>query len=358
MTLLLVLFQLPFLVSTAVLIGLAVYGGDFNSPSGYLYLLPVLLGPVLLPRSSEQTQAWLRAHARAWLVAGVALGALAYRPLHLGFWDQHSWSQTLAITAFATVSLIVGWLAAGDAAAGVPGPSWHVSAALIPVAACFFVARWYPHAPLLGAALIMAAALARCHNADAPAKPGRLGRPDILDALLFCSMAQLGDVVWDYGVDSAWGPQLGLAFSAATVAVLAEGCLRRHPGSPAGTAPWLLARPAEAAGVALAVAVSVATALRPQFLLSPLRQLLVGVALGLAIAAILESLSRRTAAASRLMRVWLASSLGLAFSSQLSMQLEAFPAARLVYLLPLALSLLLALKPAPADPANVGGRSA
>ena len=333
---LLALLQYPLLASLSILIGLVVYGGDYASPGGYLYLVPLLFLPFLAPRLGPRTQARLRRWARPCMGMGLVLGAVAYRPLHLGLWDEHSLLQAVTLAAFATVSLAASWLAAGQLTAADAPPPWMVAMSLGIVAACFYVARWYPHAPIMGAALCLACGVATPWRRDAVDAPARLGRFGFLDATCFGVAAAMADVVWDMDLEPASGFQLAMALLAAGVAVLAAPWLRPRSVAPAGT----VGRSGYLA-LALAGAASIATAAHPVFLLSPLRQILLGLALGVLLTAVLDR-AWETAGPVSLMRAWLAINLGVAVSSQFSLQLEAFPAARLVYLVPAAVGLALA----------------
>ncbi len=325
---LIVLTLLQYLSSLGVLIGLVVFGGDFHSPSGYLYLIPLLILPVAAPRLGPGPQHWLRRHARLVLAAGLVIGVLAYRPLHLGLWDQHSLLQAAALAAFATLSLAACWLAAGDISVGDPLRPWHLAAALAILAACYYVTHWYPDASLLFAALFLALGVAHPWRQDLSAVPARLGWFDFLDVAGFAVAAALTDYVWDVDTDPAWGLQVALAFLAAALAVFARSWPRRRPAAAPGAFD-----PVGCASLFLAAIASVATAVDPGFLLHPLRQVLLGLALGALVGAVVDR-ARDQGGAASLMRAWLAITLGVAVSSQFSLQLEALPSARVFYLLP------------------------
>jgi hypothetical protein len=328
---------LQYLSSLGVLIGLVVFGGDFHSPSGYLYLVPLLFLPALVPRLGPGPQRWLRRHARLGLAAGLVLGVMAYRPLHLGFWDQRSLLQAATLAAFATVSLAACWLAAGSISAGEAPRPWHVAAALAILAGCYYVAHWYPDAPILGAALCMALGVAHPWPQDIAQAPTRLGRFGFLDVACFAVAAGLTDFVWDKGLDTSWALQIAMAFLAAAVAALARAWPRSRPAIGPGDFD-----PVGCVSLTLAALASAATAIQPEFLLNPVRQVLFGLALGTLIGAVLDR-ARETGGAASLMRAWLAITLGVAVSSQFSNQLEAFPAARVVYVVPAVALLLFAL---------------
>jgi len=223
----LAVLQFPLLYCFGVLVGLSVYGADFGSASGYLYVIPLLLAPVVLPRLGTGTLRWLRRQARPLAALGVALGAVAYRPLHLGFWDEQSLAQSVTVSGLGLVSVVVGWLAVTQVAnhpGRTPAP---LAGALAIVAVFFLLSRWYPLIPILGVALCLAPAVTLRWEEDA-AVGRRTGRTPFLSALAFYVAAELGQVVWDLGVDSSWGPQVALAFVMAALVVLFAAGLVSH----------------------------------------------------------------------------------------------------------------------------------
>ena len=327
----LALLQFPLLFCFGVLVGLSVYGADFGSVSGYLYVVPLLLGPVLLPRLRPGALEWLRRHVRAIAAAGVALGAVAYRPLHLGFWDGQSLAQSVAVSGLGLVSVVVGWLAVTQVASHPERTPAPLAGALAIVAVFFFLSRWYPLIPILGVALCLAPAVTLRWDAEEAAVGRRTGRTPFLSALAFYLAAELGQVVWDLGVDSSWGPQVALAFVAAAIVAMAWWLAGARVTARALGHPWFVAG-AGVVALLIAGAASVATAWQPSFVLHPLRQVLLGLAIGGLIVAVLTRMPGSEAVTGQ--GVWLWFTIGLAVSNVYSMQLEAFPAGRLAFALP------------------------
>lgn len=336
----LAVLQFPLLFCFSTLIGLSVYGANFQSAVGYIYLIPLLLVPVLLPRLGQRPHAWLRRHARVLAAAGVVLGAVAYRPLHLSFWDGQSVAQAVAVSAFGVVSVIVSWLAVSEAPEGQGNGSWQSAAVLTLVAALFLLVRSYPMIPLLGAALFLAPAVTLRWEPGGPAPARSANRHVFVKALAFYLAVELGEVVWDLGVDSAWGPQIALSFLAAATVALVLG--RAGEGAPSAAAPGLrYARRAGVIALAITIAVGLVTALHPVFVLSPLRQAVLGLALGaLLVATLARALGARDGSATAL-GVWLWFTVGLAVSNLYSAQLLEVPAGRLAFAVPAVVALLL-----------------
>jgi hypothetical protein len=328
----LAILQFPLLYCVGVLVGLSVYGFDLGSVTGYLYLIPLLVGPAVLPRLRPGTLSWLRRRSHVMAAMGVLLGAVAYRPLHLGFWDERSVVQAGAISAFGLVSAVVGWLAVtqvADRPGHTPAP---LAGAIVVVALFFFLSRWYPLIPILGAALCLAPVVTVQWKEEAAVARGAHRGP-FLGTLAFYLAAEVSQVVWDGGIDSSWGPQLSLAFlTAAAVAMVWWIAGRRISDGTLGH-PWFAAG-AGAAALLIAGAASVATACRPAFVLSPIRQLLLGFAIGGLIVAVLGRMSRAAGGIAPGQNVWLWFTIGLAVSNLYSAQLEAYPVGRLAFALP------------------------
>jgi hypothetical protein len=336
----LAVLQFPLLFCFPVMIALSVVGANFNSPVGYIYLIPLLLAPLLLPRLGQRPRAWLRRHARVLAAAGVLLGGLAYRPIHLAHWDGQSPVQALAVSAFGLVSAVVSWLAAGEASEGQSDGFWQTAAALAIVAVLFLTVRWYFLIPLLGAALFLAPAVTLRWEPVEPGFARSTARPLFANAFAFYLAAELGDVVWDFGVDPSWGPQIALTCVVASAVALARGLTGRRAATTAASRPWFT--PTEGALVlAVTGAVSIATALYPVFILSPLRQAVLGLALGGLIVAVLARVLGAADGAGASMGVWLWFTLGLAVSNLYSAQLLAYPAGRLAFAVPAVVALLL-----------------
>jgi hypothetical protein len=332
----LAVLQFPLLYCVGVLAGLSVYGVDFGSVSGWLYLIPLLLGPALLPRLSPGVLARLRRFARLLAGTGVLLGGVAYRPLHLGFWDDRSLAQAVAVSAFGLISVVVGWLALTQIATKPGRTPPPLAGALAVVAAFLALSRWYPLITILGAALCLAPAVTLRWEAGEAPEPHR-GRPTFfLGALAFYLAAEVSQVVWDLGLDSSWGPMLALTFLTAA-ALGATWWFAASRYRAAVGHPWFAAL-AGAAALVIAGAASVLTAWRPAFVLHPARQVLFGLAFGGLIVAVLARTTGNAHNAASAQNVWLSLTLGLAVSAVYSAQFEAFPRGRLAFVVPAVLA--------------------
>jgi hypothetical protein len=331
--------QFPLLYCFGVLVGLSVYGIDLASVSGYLYVVPLLLAPLVLPRLGAGPLGWLRRQVRPLAVIGVALGAVAYRPLHLGFWDQRSLAQSAAVSGLGLISVVVAWLAVTHLSIRAGHTPVALAGALAIVAVFFFFSRWYPLILLLGSALCLAPAVTLRWDPDEAVIARRTERTPFLSALAFYLAAELSQIVWDLGVDSSWGPQLALGFVAATLVVVVWWLSGARVAANAPGRPRFVVG-AGVTALMFAAAVSVATAWQPGFVLHPLRQAVLGLALGGLLVAVFARTRVPGPHAAMVQGVWLWFTVGLAVSNIYSTQLEAFPAGRLAFAVPAVVAFL------------------
>jgi hypothetical protein len=94
----LLLYQFAFLYAVIIVLGLVVYGSDFDEAAGNLYFIPLFLLPLLY---------WLKAKllkplasvavANVILLAGAVVALLAYKQMHFAFWDEHSLPQAIVL---------------------------------------------------------------------------------------------------------------------------------------------------------------------------------------------------------------------------------------------------------------------
>jgi len=201
------------------------------------------------------------------------------------------------------------------------------------VAVFFFLSRWYPLIPILGATLCLAPAVTLQWDSEETGVARRAERTPYLGALAFYLAAELSQVVWDLGVDSSWGPQVALAFVAAALVAMVWSFLGARARAIVSGLPWFVVG-AGVAALVLAAAVSAATAWQPGFVLHPLRQALLGLALGGLIVAVFARMRVPEFHAATVQGVWLWFTIGLVVSNVYSLQLEAFPAGRLAFAAP------------------------
>ena len=111
----LLLFQFTLIYWVMIVLGLIVYGSDFASVTGKLYLLPMLFVPLIhrfYTRFASRVSAPVP--ATVILLSGALLAWLAYQPLHFDYWDEHNTRQAALLSALGVfsylASVIASWL--------------------------------------------------------------------------------------------------------------------------------------------------------------------------------------------------------------------------------------------------------
>lgn len=268
------ILQFPLVFLPLCVYGLGVFGSDFDVLAGRLFI-GLFVSLIVLDRFMSGLVSKLAGTWAERLLAIVAtlLAGVAYRPLHLGYWDEHSVSQALAICALGIVSWGVSRVAAASVGseARAAGPAIQLGPALVLIGLIWGSAWFYPMLPLLGLAAAFALRAATLSPARVASRAGsafevRFGAFEAMATVCIGVDAWL--VVWDYQWITEWAPQLTLLFTVSGIAY---------------------ALPSRARGVALAVGAlnfCVAVA-QPSWVLNPLHAAAVGLALGALLARIL-----------------------------------------------------------------------
>lgn len=212
------IFQFALLYIPILMIGLLVFGSDFKLGGGWLYIFALGLivwlhwtRPFWSPRLSL---AWFRLIS----LLGGSAGVAAYHPMHVGYWDEHSWPQAAWIASLGVASYIA---AAWVAFRLNKSPSLTaMRPVLLMVAGCWGLATVYPMAPVLAVALIL---LLGAILIESP-----VIHPEIPVSAAasyyyrYATMLVVLDaflVVWDYKVDTHWGIYLGLSMLSSGLAL-------------------------------------------------------------------------------------------------------------------------------------------
>lgn len=212
----LLLYQFPFLYCITIALGLIVYGSDFDTLAGKLYLVPLFLLPVLhwfvakLIKFLSST-----IFATALLMAGAIVALLTYNKLHFAFWDEHSLSQTIML-------VVLGFLSyASSVIASIRLQAWqgdHRNAgasAWLVLALCWLLAFYFPMSSLFIIAATMAVsslwpvAISSSqhvlqHNKNRALSP--------IKYLVSVVAMDLGLILWDYQINTGWAWHLSAAF--------------------------------------------------------------------------------------------------------------------------------------------------
>ena len=315
------LLQFPLLYLPILVWGLSVYGSDFDGPAGNLALAGVVLLPAtfaLLRGVARELSG--RAEVRALMLAGVLLAAWVYRPMHLGWWDEHSAARAAGMAVLGVLSLLAALMGGARIASQDPARRARGrTAGWLGVAAVWAVSSWYPMFAVMGvgAGLAAASILGSAERAASVIRPQRALVP-LPHFTLFLVAIELGLPVYDWQTLPGWAPCVAWATAAAAVGA----ALARLGG----------ARMVRAILAAFLVS-ALAAGLAPGFALHPLHTLATGLALGAVLFALERPGERAPLTGAS---VWIA--LGLVFA-HLATQNLAYGDVRLLLLLPLGLSL-------------------
>jgi len=257
--------QLPLLYLPLMVVGLGVWGSDFDELSGRLFLGTFLALPLLDLLVGRLWERVSRGVAGTLLpLAGTLLAGAAYRPVHLGFWDEHSVRQAALFCALGLASWGVSRAGVARLREDGAGARPAIAAALGLLGACWCASTLYPLLPTLalGALFALLVVAWRPRGGEGRAEP-RWSPPRTTPLLAFGALLAGLDlflVVWDLRFEVAWSWPVGGALAAAGAGVL----LGRRLGEAAlwlgaasllasvGWRPWVL-EPAHAALVGLAL---------------------------------------------------------------------------------------------------------
>lgn len=268
----LLVLQLPLLFLTSMMACIGVYWMSTSVTRIYAGIIVALVVlHFILGRVRERLSA--PGFAIPIFLAGAAVAAWLYRPLHMGYWDEESSLQALGVGMLGVLTLAA---AHASDRASMDG-RYPLAGALVVVGLVWTLAMEYPAIPLLVIGLILAVALPWVGSAAPPrrtvAKTGRRGRAALARWVILLAAWELGSVIWDYRNDLAWAGHLAMGFLAAAVAA-AYGA--RH------------SERALTVGAAAASGAMLSTLLSPDFVLRPAHSLAAGGALGAALSYLVD----------------------------------------------------------------------
>ncbi|WP_455208843.1 hypothetical protein [Kaarinaea lacus] len=193
----------------------------FDEMAGYLYIVPLLVLPLihgfviklLKPLASV-------AAANVVLLAGALVALLAYQRLHFSYWDEHSLLQAIELSLLGVLSYLASVVASIRLAAWQGNHRQASASAWLILGLSWMLAYYYPMIALFVMAVVLALAgiWSVVGSVDVESvlyKKTKSARP--VKYLLFLLMVDLGLVIWDYQVDTAWAWHLGGAMLTATI---------------------------------------------------------------------------------------------------------------------------------------------
>ena len=91
-------FQFVFLYVPILFIGMAVYGTDIKSTSGYIYIVTlIIISLILLLLKKQKYPVFILRQHKIISIFGGLLALILYKDLHFKFWDEHSIYQASLI---------------------------------------------------------------------------------------------------------------------------------------------------------------------------------------------------------------------------------------------------------------------
>jgi hypothetical protein len=219
--------QFPLVYLPLMVMGLGVFGSDFDELPGRLFIGLFLCLPILdryLGKSVERATRGIVGGAL--LLVGVILAGLAYRPVHLGYWDEHSASQAFGFCALGLASWAIHRLGAARIRASGSFSPKPLAGALLCLAPVWLSASLYPLLPTLGlGALYTAIGFSGGKAGASVPRRNRRWRSLAFGSLVSWGALLVGIdlflVVWDCRLDTRWGWHLFAACIAASVGAIA-----------------------------------------------------------------------------------------------------------------------------------------
>ncbi|WP_455205668.1 hypothetical protein [Kaarinaea lacus] len=209
-------YQFPFLYLPAIVIGLVVFGSDFDSVAGWLYVVPLLVFPFLHRYlCAKRLQIYSGNTFLAFSLAGGVSGLLVYGSLHVGVWDEHSLTQALLIAVLGVSSYVVSVVATVAIKNHSKISTDKHVAALVFVSLCWLAAEGFPMIAFFAiAVLLLLGAVWRSPLVPSYAAVRQAVKVRDLFAsyTVFLLLLSVGMVVWDYQVNTQWAPLLAIVF--------------------------------------------------------------------------------------------------------------------------------------------------
>ena len=274
MTSYLALLQFPFLYLTLLVVGFGVYGSQFDTLAGGIYIAFAVGLTGFMPFARKLTENCSDARLALITGFGVVCAIAAYRPMHLGYWDERSAIQALWLAGTGLSSMLVSFIGAHRVRKLSTGHRNAQAFALLCFGIVWLTAFEYAMLPLLLLAVVFALCCAVRGRETPTPKPEALAEIPAgwLGYGAFVVALDVGVMVFDFALVRAWAPHLAICFACAAAG------LRISAGRPVA-APIFFS---------LGVINFVVATLHPPFALHPMHTVFAGFALGAVFARLLR----------------------------------------------------------------------
>ena len=219
-------FQFPFMYLLALVMGLVVYGSDFDGITGWLYLAPLLLLTILHRRLWAMRLTMASGNATTLVSAiGIVVGIWVYTPLHMNYWDEHSLNQAVGMAILGVCSYLLSVVGAvkinnqptscprcAIAALAIIGALWW-PAVYYPMIVVLFLVIVFIIAAIWSRPLISAALV----SASAEKSKDTFAVDVIARYAVFILAIDISSVIWDFQVNTEWALYVSISFMAAAV---------------------------------------------------------------------------------------------------------------------------------------------
>jgi len=201
-----------------VVMGLVVYGSDFDSVTGWLYVFPLLLITVFHKWVWSLRFRLKTANSIRIIGTAGALAALfAYAPLHMGYWDEHAIAQALWMAVLGMCSYFISVMAAAEISERRLSYRYYAPGALALIGLFWLFAVYYPMIGLffLGLMFIFSIVwLSSSQNEYQETIPDSAKTDVIAKYTIFVLAIDIGCIIWDYQVNTLWAFYIAAVFIA------------------------------------------------------------------------------------------------------------------------------------------------
>ncbi|WP_455212113.1 hypothetical protein [Kaarinaea lacus] len=214
-------FQFAFMYLLALVMGLVVYGSDFDSITGWLYVIPLIVITVL------HKQVWSRRFElrsantiRIISIIGALAALFAYAPLHMNYWDEHSITQALWLALLGMCSYLINVIAAAEIGVRNSFCRYCAPGALALIGVFWLFALVYPMIIwfFLGLLFIVSMLWFIPQHAENKETSSDISHADVIAKYaVFVLAIDIGCIIWDHQVNTAWAFYIGAVFMAGAV---------------------------------------------------------------------------------------------------------------------------------------------